>query len=68
MHRYDKKLPLNRTLLILRYLWETTDEEHTASLADITAWFPVSSACSLDRSWHIRKALTLSFGAVCLGW
>lgn len=28
----------NRTLLVLKYLWETTDEEHTASLADITAY------------------------------
>ena len=26
----------NRILLVLKYLWETTDEEHTASLADIT--------------------------------
>lgn len=28
----------NRILLVLKYLWETTDEEHTASLADITAY------------------------------
>lgn len=28
----------NRTLLVLKYLWEATDEEHTASLADITAY------------------------------
>ena len=28
----------NRTLLVFKYLWETTDEEHTASLADITAY------------------------------
>jgi len=28
----------NRTLLILKYLWETTDEEHTVSLADISAY------------------------------
>ncbi|OUP60872.1 helix-turn-helix transcriptional regulator [Butyricicoccus pullicaecorum] len=28
----------NRILLVLKYLWETTDEEHTVSLADITAY------------------------------
>lgn len=28
----------NRILLVLKYLWETTDEAHTASLADISAY------------------------------
>jgi len=28
----------NRTLLVFKYLWEATDEKHTASLADITAY------------------------------
>lgn len=28
----------NRTLLVFKYLWETTDEEHTVSLADISAY------------------------------
>lgn len=27
----------NRILLVFKYLWETTDEEHTASLAEISA-------------------------------
>ena len=25
----------NRTLLVLKYLWENTDEEHTATIADL---------------------------------
>jgi len=29
---------LNRTLLILKYLWENTDENNTASIADLTAY------------------------------
>ena len=28
----------NRTLVILKYLWETTDEKHPVSLADISAY------------------------------
>ena len=28
----------NRTLVILKYLWETTDETHPVSLADISAY------------------------------
>lgn len=28
----------NRTLLVFKYLWETTDEEHTVSLADISTY------------------------------
>lgn len=28
----------NRTLIILKYLWETTDETHPVSLADISAY------------------------------
>lgn len=28
----------NRTLIIFKYLWETTDEAHPASLADISAF------------------------------
>ena len=28
----------NRTLLIFKYLWETTDESHPVSLADISAF------------------------------
>ena len=28
----------NRILLVFKYLWETTDEDHTASLADISAY------------------------------
>lgn len=28
----------NRTLLVFKYLWETTDEEHTVSLADISVY------------------------------
>jgi len=28
----------NRTLLVFKYLWEATDEKHTASLADISAY------------------------------
>ena len=28
----------NRTLIIFKYLWETTDESHPASLADISAF------------------------------
>ena len=28
----------NRTLIIWKYLWETTDEAHPVSLADISAY------------------------------
>lgn len=28
----------NRTLIIFKYLWETTDESHPVSLADISAF------------------------------
>ena len=28
----------NRTLLVLKYLWENTDDEQPAALADITAY------------------------------
>lgn len=28
----------NRTLLVFKYLWENTDDEHTASLADISSY------------------------------
>ena len=28
----------NLTLLIMKYLWENTDDEHTVSLADISAY------------------------------
>ena len=28
----------NRTLIILKYLWETTDETHPVSLGDISAY------------------------------
>jgi len=42
----------NRTLLVFQYLWETTDEEHTVSLADISAYLQ-------DRGIHKPDVRTL---------
>ena len=44
----------NRVLLVLKYLWETTDETHTVSLADISAYlcdcgFPKPDARTLRK-------------------
>ena len=36
--KVDNDMLINRTLLIFKYLWETTDESHPASLADISAF------------------------------
>lgn len=37
--KWSNNMPLtNRTLIILKYLWETTDESHSASLTDISAF------------------------------
>ena len=38
----------NRTLLILKYLWETSDEENTVSLADISEYLTESGIPSPD--------------------
>ena len=38
----------NRTLLILKYLWETSDEENTVSLADISEFLTESGIPSPD--------------------
>lgn len=36
--KVDNSMLTNRTLLIFKYLWETTDETHPVSLADISAF------------------------------
>lgn len=36
--RVDNDMLTNRTLIIFKYLWETTDESHLVSLADISAF------------------------------
>lgn len=54
----------NRTLLVLKYLWETTDEEHTVSLADITAYL---QGCGIPKpdARTLRKDIDqlIEFGA-----
>ena len=44
----------NRTLLVLKYLWENTDEEHTATIADLRE-FIVNSGLSKPDPRPIKK-------------
>ena len=44
----------NRTLLVLKYLWENTDEEHTATIADLRE-FIVNSGLSKPDPRTIKK-------------
>ncbi len=37
LKEWDERMLTSRTLLIFKYLWETTDEAHPISLADISA-------------------------------
>lgn len=47
----------NRTLLVLKYLWETTDENHTVSLADISN-FLIDHGVSSPDSRTLKKDIT----------
>lgn len=47
----------NRTLLVLKYLWETTDESHTVSLADISN-FLIDHGVSSPDSRTLKKDIT----------
>ena len=48
---------LDRTLLVLKYLWETTDENHTVSLADISN-FLIDHGVSSPDSRTLKKDIT----------
>ena len=42
----------NRTLIIFKYLWETTDESHPVSLADISAHlsqYGIPADCPIEK-------------------
>ena len=43
----------NRTLIIFKYLWETTDESHPVSLADISAFLKLHEIAADPRT--LRK-------------
>lgn len=50
----DNDMLINRTLLIFKYLWETTDESHPMSFADISGVFPPP--------WNIQMVAPISGG------
>lgn len=54
---------LNRTLLVLRYLWETTDDEHSVTVADIVAYLAEQGVPAKDyRTIRADIAELLDFG------
>jgi len=54
---------LNRTLMVLRYLWETTDDEHSVTVADIVAYLAEQGVPAKDyRTIRADIAELLDFG------
>ena len=52
----------NRTLILFKYLWETTDEAHPVSLADISAFLKQRDITAAPRTLRADIELLVEFG------
>lgn len=53
---------INRTLIIFKYLWEISDESHTVSLADISAYLKQYDIAADPRTLHKDIEQLVEFG------
>ena len=54
----------NKILLVLKYLWDTTDENHTASIADLIQYLS-ENGCQRDGSPDTLRFLHYSSVQTC---